>query len=314
MGPDVVVVGSVNEDLVTFVERLPNPGETVLGGSFQRGLGGKGANQALAAARLGARVAFVGLVGDDDAGRRARAELAAGGVDAEWLATGTSPTGTAQILVDASGENLIAVASGANAELDAEAVDGALQKLLSSVRPIVLANLEVPDDAVLAAARAAVAGGCPFILNPAPARQLPEQLLQLCTILTPNEHELTLLAARASSAPELLALGVRSVVVTRGPQGADVYLPGRPPHHQPAFPVAAVDSTGAGDAFSGALASALTPRIAGQKGRIVGLEEAVRWAAAAGAFATQAAGAQGSLPDRPSLEAFIAAADGGGGR
>ncbi|HMA46940.1 MAG TPA: PfkB family carbohydrate kinase, partial [Frankiaceae bacterium] len=189
--PRVVVVGSVNVDLVTRVERLPAPGETVLGGVFSRHPGGKGANQAVAAARLGARVALVGRVGEDEAGRRARRELVAAGVDCVDLRGAAAPTGTATVIVDRAGENLIAVASGANALLDAEAAARAVGAA-ASPGEVVLLGLEVPLAAVVAAVEAAVRAGATVVLDPAPAPAgpLPKRLVASCAVLTPNEHEL----------------------------------------------------------------------------------------------------------------------------
>jgi ribokinase len=308
----VVVVGSVNVDLVTRLERLPRPGETVLGGVFSRHPGGKGGNQAVAAARLGAQVAIVGCVGEDDAGRRARQDLTDAGVDCSWLAGVAAPTGTASILVDRRGENMIAVAPGANAELGARAAQAAVAAA-ARPRDVVLASLEVPLTAVAAAARAAVGAGALFVLNPAPAQPLPPSLVFRCTALTPNEHELGLLPParmrrggsgsgtdrggrgtdRDDAVAWLLAAGAGAVVVTLGARGARLHRPGLPPHHQPALPASAVDTTGAGDAFTAALAVALAEH--------AGIEDAVRMAATAGAIATESPGARGGLPTRADL-------------
>lgn len=292
MSGAVVVVGSVNVDLVVRVPRLPGPGETVIGGRFHRAAGGKGANQAAAAARLGAPTWFVGLVGQDDLGREARADLEAAGVDVGLLGPGEEPTGVAAILVDASGENLIAVASGANAELGAEHVEAAMRRI-DVGNAVVLSNLEVPDEAVAAAASAAGERGWPFVLNPAPARALPEEVVALATVLVPNETEV----AQLGGPDALLDGGATAVLVTLGSRGAALHRPGASPRHVPAFPVDAVDTTGAGDAFCGALAWALA---AGWD-----LEEAARLAAGAGALACRAVGARASLPAAEELEGFI---------
>jgi ribokinase len=294
-GTAVVVVGSVNVDLVLSLPRLPAPGETVIGGRLQGAPGGKGGNQAVAAARLGARTWLVGCIGDDDFGREAREDLREAGVDTRLLGTGRAPTGVAVVMVDAAGENAIAVASGANQELDPDMVRAACASIPSR-DAVVLACLEVPDAAVLAAAEAAAARGWPFVLNPAPARPLARELLRRCAVLTPNHHEVTALGP--SSISDLLAGGVEAVVVTRGSQGADLYRPDQPVLHQPPFAVSVLDTTGAGDAFSAALAWALA---GGQS-----LEEAVRVAAAAGALSTQAVGARTSLPDRMALDRLLA--------
>jgi ribokinase len=289
--PTVVVVGSVNVDLVFRMPRLPAPGETVAGGSFQRGPGGKGANQAAAAARLGARTVFVGMVGDDELGREARADLEEAGVDASRLGIGDSPTGVAGIVVGRGGENLIAVASGANHELDAARVEDALGTIDAS-RAVVLANLEIPDEAVAAAGEGASRRGWPFVLNPAPARGVDAAILARCSVVVPNEGEATALGGVSA----LLAAGPEAVVVTLGKEGADLHRPGGATHHQPAFAVEVADTTGAGDAFCGALAFALA------EGR--DLESAVALAAAAGALACRAVGARASLPTGEELEAF----------
>jgi ribokinase len=269
------------------------PGETVIGGTFHTACGGKGANQAAAAARLGARTWLVGLTGDDESGRRAREDLRGAGVDLSELGTGSSHTGVALIVVDDRGENLIAVASGANAEITGDMVARSLRRI--GVRhAVVLANLEVSDDAVLAAASEVRARGWRFVLNPAPARALPAALLAVCDVISPNEREVKALGWPSVDA--LLEQGVGAVVVTGGVAGADLHRAGVPAHHQEAFPVATVDTTGAGDAFSAALTWAMA------EGR--SLEEAVCLAAGAGALATRQVGARASLPDRAELESF----------
>lgn len=298
-GGGVIVVGSVNVDLVTSVPRLPAPGETVIGDAFRQCGGGKGANQAVAAARLGARTWLVGATGADPFGELARAELVATGVDVTYLAVSSEPTGIAQILVDQHGENLIGVAPGANAQLDVRHVRDALEEI---ARPgwVVVANLEIPDPAVEVAAETASACGARFILNPAPARPLSRALLARCHVLTPNEHEVDVLclAIGASTRPNaLLEAGVDNVIVTRGAHGADLFRRDEV-YHQPAFPAAPVDTTGAGDAFTGALAWGLAE----------GMDEheALRAAAAAGALATRAIGARTALPSRGELTDFLA--------
>lgn len=296
--PGVVVVGSVNADMIVTVPRLPKPGETMLGGQFRQAGGGKGANQAIAAARLGAPTWLVGATGDDAFGAAARAELTAEGVDVTFLAVASEPTGIAQILVDEDGENLIAVASGANASITGER---ASEAVLSLARPgwVVLANLEVPDAAVQAAAAAAGECGASFILNPAPARRLPRDLLALCDVLTPNEHEVEQLCRSFAVAPRpeaVLALGVPSVIVTLGPAGAALYRGSSVTHQSPPA-VVAVDTTGAGDAFNGALAWALTEGM--------DLEDALRVAVTAGALSTQAVGARSALPSRGEVVARL---------
>jgi ribokinase len=285
----VVVVGSVNVDLVVQVERIPRPGETVTRGRFTRALGGKGANQAAGAARLGARTALVGMVGGDDFGREALEDLRSFGVDTSAVGIGAEPTGVAQIMVDDTGENLIAVASGANADLTADRVERALADLAPR-GTVVLAGLEVPDPAVRAAARHASEYGCPFVLNPAPARDLAAEVIGWTDVITPNELE----AVALGSVEGLLQQGARAVVVSRGGQGVDLFRIGKPSLHQPAFRVEVVDTTGAGDALNAGLAWALSDGTP--------LEDALRLAAAAGALATRAVGARASLATRAEVD------------
>lgn len=285
----VLVVGSVNVDLVIRVAKLPQPGETVTGGTFTQALGGKGANQAAAAAKLGAEVWLVGLTGDDELGREARADLAATGIRLTALGTSPSPTGVAQIVVDDAGENVIAVASGANHDLTGDIVAARLMDVPAD-DAVVLANLEVPDAAVTAAALVAAERGWRFVLNPAPARDLSLELIGACDVVTPNQHE----AVALGGAEHLLALGAGAVVVTRGADGADVLRPRAAPLHVVAHPVEVVDTTGAGDAFNGALVWALAT------GR--GLADAVRLAVAAGGLACRTLGARTGLPDLGQLE------------
>jgi ribokinase len=293
-GARVIVVGSINIDLIVSVEALPGPGETVIGGTFSHAPGGKGANKAAAAATLGASTALVGMTGDDDFGRTARDDLTELRVDLSHVGTGVKPTGVALIIVDDRGENSIAVASGANEELDAHEVVEAINALARD-GTVVLANLEVPDEAVLAAASTAHALGCSFVLNPAPARRLGWEMLRWCDVLTPNEHEAAMLGW--ASVDELMDQGVKAVVVTRGREGASLYRPGEPRHDQPAFHIDSVDTTGAGDAFSAALAWAIA------QGRA--LEEGVRLACGAGALATRKVGARASLPNAAEVEEFV---------
>jgi ribokinase len=287
----VVVVGSVNVDMVFRVPRLPGPGETVTRGSFTRSPGGKGGNQAVAAARLGARTWFLGLLGDDELGVEARRDLESAGVDVSLVRTGAAHTGVAGIFVDEGGENMIAVASGANSELDGPRVQEAFAGL-DVEGAVVLANLEIPDEAVIAAATVAGERGWPFVLNPAPAREIPGDVLARCSVLVPNEVEMEDLGG--GSVDDLLEAGVGAVVVTRGRQGADLHRRGRPAHRQQSFPGEVVDTTGAGDAFCGALGWALAGG--------TDLEEAVRLAAAAGALACRDVGARAGLPHRSEIE------------
>jgi ribokinase len=284
----VVVVGSVNADLVVSVRQLPRPGETVSGGTFARHGGGKGANQAVAAARLGARVVFVGAVGADDLGEEALAQLADEGVDVSAAARlDDVATGVAVIVVDERGENQIAVASGANAALTGEMVEAALE---CSGAGVVLLGHEVPEEAVVAGARAARAAGWTAILNPAPARPLPDDLDGV--LLTPNADEARALTREED--PEAAAAALRAmtnapVLVTLGAHGA-LLIEGEAAHRLPAPAVQVVDKTGAGDTVNGALAAELA---AGRP-----LRDAVRFALAAAALSTRAAGARAGMPRR----------------
>ncbi|HEY6596429.1 MAG TPA: ribokinase [Asanoa sp.] len=282
----IAVVGSINLDIVVGVDRHPAPGETVLGDDRQELPGGKGANQAVAAARLGAEVAFVGRVGDDDAGRRLRNGLAAEGVDVTHVRVDAdAPTGVALIAVDRAGENTIVVSSGANARVSAADVEAARDVLANAA--VTLVQHEVPEDAVAAAI--AAAGGT-VVLNPAPARPIVAPV----DVLVPNRGELEALAGRAGDPVELARTldAARAVVVTLGNEGAAV-IKGSRVEHIPALRVDAVDTTGAGDAFCGALAQALD---AGGD-----LVDAARWAVRAAAASVTKPGAQGGLPRRADL-------------
>ena len=280
----VVVVGSINADLVVVAETLPGPGETVSGGRFARHGGGKGANQAVAAARLGARVTMVGAVGRDELGDAAVRELEAEGIDVGAVARLDEPTGVALIVVDAGGENQIAVASGANAAF-------APGELRLEGEGVVLLGHEVGDEAVLAGARAAAAAGWTAILNPAPAREIPDAVLAGHPILTPNASEAAQLTGEddpEAAARALHALTGAPVLVTLGGRGA-LLLDGETTRI-PAPGVEVVDTTGAGDTVNGALAAELA---AGRP-----LAEAARFAIAAAAISATAAGARGGMPRR----------------
>ena len=318
----VVVVGSVNADLVVSVSRLPRAGETVSGGTFARHGGGKGANQAVAAARLGARVAFVGAGGADDLGDEALRELEAEGVDVAAVARldGVA-TGVAAIVVDERGENQIAVASGANAALGAGDVTRALERLLAPAadghaggdndaaggpgraatgdddaaggRGVVLLGHEVPAAVVVAGIAGARSAGWTLVLNPAPARALPEDVAG--AILTPNADEARELAAEDGVEAAARALAARTgapVLVTLGAEGA-LLLDGDRLERLPAPAVEVVDTTGAGDTVNGALAAELA---AGRP-----LRDAVKLALTAAALSTRAPGARSGMPRRDEL-------------
>jgi ribokinase len=291
--PRVVVVGSINVDLVVAVPRLPAAGETVTGGTFAHHGGGKGANQAVAAARLGADVTLVGAVGDDEMGTAAVAELAAEGIDVSAIARLSAATGVALIAVDAEGENQIAVASGANAALDAATVTAELAPRLDSPRGVVLLNHEIPEEAILAACASAAAAGWQIVLNPAPAREIPAAVLDARPLLTPNASEAAQLTGQSRPEAAAQALARRTgaaVLVTLGARGALLVEPGRDPLGLPAPQVAVKDTTGAGDTVNGALAAELA---AGRE-----LADAARFALAAAALSTRAAGARGGMPLR----------------
>ena len=282
---DVCVVGSANLDLVATTPRIPGPGETVLGTGYAEHAGGKGLNQAVASARSGARVAFVGCVGEDDAGRRMRTVLADDGINAAALMVSGSPTGRALIIVDDGGENSIVVVPGANHDVT-------LPDALPDAR-VVLCQLEVPLAQVARALASGRGAGAVTILNPAPAARLPAEVIAACDIVVPNEHEVELLGGVEA----LLAAGCRAVVVTRGGAGVDVHTADGVVHCPP-FEVDVVDTTGAGDAFCGSLAARLA---AGDD-----LSTAVRWAAAAGALATTKVGAVPAQPTAEAIRALLA--------
>ncbi len=302
--PQVLVIGSSNTDLIIKVARIPKPGETILGGKFARAAGGKGANQAVAAARAGGAVTFIARVGRDTNGDEALAGFAAEGIDVKHIVRDAKcPSGVAIILVDQDGENSIAVASGANDRLNPADVRRA--KWAFRRARVVLLQLETPLPTVAAAIELAVACGVQVVLNPAPARPLPAQLLRCVYLLTPNQSEAELLTgvtvddevAAAKAADGLLARGVKNVIITMGSRGA--FVAGKDLRQMiPGFKVKAVDATGAGDVFNGALVVALA------EGR--SLLEAARFANAAAAISVTRLGAQPSAPARPEIEAVVA--------
>jgi ribokinase len=307
----IVVVGSINVDLVVRVATLPRPGETVLGGRFASVHGGKGANQAVAAARAGGHTTFVARVGDDSMGRSAINAFQAEGIETDFITiTPECPTGVALILVDAAGENSIAVAGGANNRLSTDDIERA--RPVIEAADVVLLQLEVPLAAVAHAVTIARAAGTRVILNPAPACPLPATLLTGVDILTPNETEAESLAARGSdtvsssadverTAGTLLVLGPRAVVVTLGAAGALVAV-AADRTYVPAFPVEPRDTVAAGDVFNGCLAVRLAEGL--------DLVAATRFAAAAAAISVTREGAQASAPHRDEIEAFLAARSG----
>lgn len=293
-------------DLVVRVDELPRPGETRLGGAFFTAAGGKGANQAVAAARLGASVRLVGCVGADSYGEQLLGLAAADGVDVAALRVVDGPSGVALILVDSRGQNAIAVAPGANARLAPEHVAETAPVIRAA--DVLVAQLEVPLEALLAAGQIARAAGVPFILNAAPMCADLGPLLALTDVLVVNETELGQLTGRPvapgtelEAAGIVRASGLPAVVVTLGERGAAV-LSDREAVLVPSFPVQVVDSTAAGDAFVGALASAYRPGVP--------LAEAARVGCAAGALACTRSGAQPSLPQRTAVSDLLARSGG----
>ncbi len=301
----VVVFGSINMDLVVQTPRLPAPGETLAGHTFFTAPGGKGANQAVAAARLGVPTRMVGRVGDDVFADALRSSLQHYGVDTRYIAASPGPSGVAAIAVDDAAENTIVIVAGANGLVgqdDLARLDTALEGA-----EVLLLQLEVPLAAVLEAARRARAKGVTVLLDPAPAQPLPPELYGLADIITPTESEAAALAGfavrdegdAARAAQELIARGAGSAIVKLGARGA-YWAEQSGGRLFPAIPVEAIDTVAAGDAFNGALAAALSlhlPR-----------EQAMRWALAGGALSVTKRGAQQSMPTRDELLALLESA------
>ena len=292
--PRVVVVGSANTDMVTRVPRLPVPGETLLGGAFAIAPGGKGANQAVAAARLGAVVTFVGCVGADSFGDLLVLNLENEGIDTQFVTRDPdAATGVALITVDEEfGENTIVVAPGANAKLSPPLIDLAAAAIRDA--DVLLCQLEIPMETVQAALQMARSAGVQTILNPAPAKSLSDELLSLVSVLTPNQTEAAQMLGAdfdpSAAALDLRRRGAENVVVTLGAAGARV-VSASGNTSVPAFPPTEVtDTTAAGDCFTGALAVAL--------GEGQTLEQAVKFANAAASLSVETEGAQPSLPNR----------------
>ncbi|WP_263771673.1 ribokinase [Propionivibrio soli] len=290
----VVVVGSINMDLVVQTGKFPAPGETVLGSDFKTFPGGKGANQAVAASRLGAKVTMVGCVGDDAFGTGLLAQLQGEGVETRFVRTvAQTSTGIAAITVSRT-ENSIVVVPGANYALTADDVLSAEAAFAEC--DVVLSQLEVPLPAVEAAAALAERLGKPFVLNPAPAMPLPDSLLDRISLLTPNEHELAVvLDGTAGSWRETLATRPERVLMTKGIDGAWFVDAAGTLRHQPAFRVLAVDTTGAGDTFNGALAAFWGKDLA----------DLARLGCAASALSVTRPGAQGGMPTQAQLTEFL---------
>ncbi|HEY8198439.1 MAG TPA: ribokinase [Candidatus Limnocylindrales bacterium] len=298
---EVIVVGSANVDLTIRAGRLPAPGETVIGGVFSRQAGGKGSNQAVAAATYGCATRLVAAVGDDPLADEVLDALRAAGVATGGVARlPDTATGVALIVVDAQGENQIAVASGANSALSGSLVSWALGSVEPAPWSACLIGFEIGDEAVVAAATWAHAAGVLVIVNPAPARPLPAGLLGMAPILTPNAAEAMVLTGDADPAEAGRLLRARSgaaVVVTLGGKGA-LILDDAGETHVPALTIAPVDATGAGDVFNGILAAELASRTE--------LRAAARLAVAGASLSTRSAGAQAGMPTRDEVAAALA--------
>lgn len=301
--PDICMVGSAMTDLVARVARLPQAGETVFGSSFAQGFGGKGSNQAVMAARLGARVSVVVKLGRDDFGEAVLRNYQEQGIDTTFVGVAEEASGVALITVDErSGQNVITIVPGANRTLSAEDVRGA-ETVVQRAR-VLIAQLETPIPATLAAFFLAKRGHTQTLLNPAPAADLPEELLALTDILIPNELEAAALTGRAitslgdalSAAEELLSRGPKVVIITLGGRGAVLAQTGGAAHHVATEAVKAVDTTGAGDAFVGSLAyfTACVPELP--------LVDAVAKACRVASLSVQREGTQTSYPYRAEVE------------
>ncbi len=296
---DILVIGSLNADLVVRVPRFPAPGETLSGSDLATLPGGKGANQAVAAAKLGASVAMLGRVGKDQLGQMLLDNLRKQRVDVSAVRESDSATGTAVILVNAQGQNCIVLSAGANGLVTPSDVQAAPQA------NIMLLQLEIPLETVLYAAKWGKERGMTVILNPAPARQLPDELFENVDIVVPNESELSLLTgkpvtdyAQANAAiAALMERGAKQVILTMGERGAIAQVDLDSGYFLPAFQVNAVDTTAAGDAFIGGLAASFA------RGTV--LPDALHYASACGALAVTKFGAQPSLPNAEEVQAFL---------
>ncbi|RKY44925.1 MAG: ribokinase [Candidatus Neomarinimicrobiota bacterium] len=299
----IVVVGSSNTDMVIKVKNLPKPGETVIGKEFYIAAGGKGANQAVAAARLGADVTFIAKVGKDMFGDRAIANFQESGINTDFVFRDEkNPSGVALIFVDEKGENSIAVSPGSNANLVKENIKLAIDEIKKAV--IMLIQLEIPIETVEYAVNVAKQHNVKVILNPAPARKLSDQLLKRVDIITPNESEAEVLTglkivddiSAAKAAEALVEKGVNNVVITLGERGAFLYTKGDS-MLIPTKKVNAVDTTAAGDAFNGGLAFAL--------GSGMSLKDAIHFANFVGAYSVTRKGAQPSMPNYDEVKRFM---------
>jgi ribokinase len=290
--PNLSVVGSLNVDLIADVETLPQPGQTISAHRFVTLPGGKGANQAVAAAKLGAQVSMYGCIGSDSYGQFILTSLSQAGVNAENVRTQEGNTGMALILVENSGENEIVVIPGANGQFTPN-VFGQMDLHAIQKADVLMLQLEIPMETVFAAAQTAHAAGVPVILNPAPARELSIELLKNVDILIPNQNELENLTAKGYSLESLFSLGVQVVLETRGSDGVLIHTP-TDTHHVPAIPVETVDTVGAGDTFVAAFAVAYS---SGKE-----LIYAVNYANQSAALSTTRKGVQSSFPTVEEME------------
>lgn len=299
----LVVLGSINADHILNLESFPTPGETVTGSHYQVAFGGKGANQAVAAGRSGADIAFIACTGDDDIGERIRKQLQVDRIDvAPVSAVSGESTGVALIFVNGEGENVIGIHAGANAALSCALVDAQRERIANA--DALLMQLESPLDSVQLAAQIAHEHQTTVVLNPAPARALPDTLLSLVDIITPNETEAEKLTGvrvekdddAAKAAQILHAKGIDTVIITLGSRGVWASVKGEG-HRVPGFKVQAIDTIAAGDTFNGALMTALLEKTP--------LAEALRFAHAAAAIAVTRKGAQPSVPWRKEIDEFL---------
>lgn len=290
----ILVIGSSNTDMTVKAPRIPVPGETILGGEFKMGPGGKGANQAVAAARLGGDVTFICKVGRDVFGEKSVEGYKKDGIDTSHTLYSDKPSGVALILVDDSGENVISVAPGANGDLTPEDIQSV--KAVIEAADYVILQLEIPVESVLCAARIAFNAGACVILNPAPACELPAEIFPYISLITPNQTEIALMTGVQNDIEAAMNrikdMGVGDVILTLGSKGSAILVDGKP-EVIPACKVKAVDATAAGDTFCGALCVALSE----------GLDkaEAVAFATRASAITVQHMGAQESIPYRNEL-------------
>lgn len=305
MAKQIVVVGSINLDLVAGANRIPVPGETIIGNSFNTFYGGKGANQAVAAGKLGHPVAMVGCVGDDAFGPQLKNALAQSGVNTDHVATVAGSSGVALIVTGAKGENSIVVVPGANAKLTPQQLERHKQVLMDA--GIILAQLEIPLETVEYLAEFTRANAIPFMLDPAPARGLTAALLKKVTWITPNETETqTLLRSKTAAleadaareaADAFLSLGVKNAVLKLGAKGCLIAETGKKKEFVPAFNVNAVDTTAAGDAFNGAFAVGLMRDLSARESAVL--------ACAVAAISVTRPGAQPSMPSEIEVQAFL---------